>query len=137
MRVFVGASIVAIASAANAGPIEDAQSTLTGGDVREWLSAGITSWMSSDPACASGEVYSFKSDGTVTIRTCIDSMWQKRSEEWSLKQQNPLDIEITIGPDSYLLLFAMAGQQQQMILRKLADSKVDPTVDREFYLSED
>ncbi|MCO5966027.1 hypothetical protein GOL30_27865 [Sinorhizobium medicae] len=128
---------MAVASAANAGPIEDAQARLTGDGEREWLSAGITSWMSSDPACASGEVYAFKPDGTVTIRICMDSTWKKRSEKWSLNQDNPLDIRVTIGADSYLLLFATAEQQQQMILRTLADSKVNPTVDREFYLSED
>lgn len=67
----------------------------------------------------------------------MDSTWKKRSEKWSLNQDNPLDIRVTIGADSYLLLFATAEQQQQMILRTLADSKVNPTVDREFYLSED
>ena len=140
--------LLALASALSAaGPsgvsarssnLTDASSKLTGTQSREWLAGDVKTWMGSDTSCTSGERYRFYADKTLRQENCSGGHIKTSDRTWSLSEDGPLDVALTIDGDHYLVIFFEGPDKlQHMILRTRSDSKVAPNVDREFILSGD
>jgi hypothetical protein len=139
MAKFLLPSILAMwsAGATAATLIEEATTKLTGGSSREWVFKQIRTSMGPGEACSQGETYRFASDRSLTIEQCVDGKINKTAKTWSMEQSGPLDIVIEISGTPFILMFRDAGTTHFMRLRTPAESKLDPTTDREFRLSED
>jgi hypothetical protein len=123
--------------AIGASPAEEAFVKLTGGTSRLWVFKEMRKFMGPNPACLEGETYKFSSDNSVTIEQCLSGRISNTTLTWSIAESGPLNIIITINEERFILLFRASGDKHFMRLRTPAESKLFPTVDKEFRLSEE
>jgi hypothetical protein len=128
-------SVSAITAAHCQDALKMASQKLAGATSKEWVLNRIIPIMGVGDSCSGGPVYRFYANGTLVIEECPDSKLVRRSARWALSQESALDIVVTIDGTPYRLLFRDDGKS--MRLRQQSDSKVAPTLDREFRLSED
>jgi len=122
---------------ARADDTGDAATKLTGEAGRDWLLGDVVSWMGSGDTCSSGQVYHFSKDKTVRIEDCVAGKRQVSTLAWTVKSDPPLDVLLELPDKSYKIVFYMKEGHQHLILREQGASKIDPTVDHDFVLSED
>ncbi|WP_105431433.1 hypothetical protein [Neorhizobium sp. T6_25] len=138
--VIGGIFLVGLSSdgAAQSSSLGEASAKLTGESSREWLGGDVKVWMGSITACTTGERYRFYTDKTLHRESCINGQVKVSDGTWTLAQDGPIDMVLTIDGTRYLVIFFDGKDKlQHMILRRRSESKVDPNVDREFVLSGD
>lgn len=138
--VIGGMFLVGLASdgAAQSSSLGEASAKLTGESSREWLGGDVKVWMGSDTVCTTGERYRFYNNKTFHRESCVNGQVKVSDGAWTLAQDGPIDMVLSIDGTRYLVIFFDAENHlQHMILRTRSESKVDPNVDREFILSGD
>lgn len=138
--VIAGIFVVGLASdgAAQSSSLTEASAKLTGESSREWLGGDVKVWMGSNTACTTGERYRFYTDKTLHRESCVNGQVKVSDGAWTLAQDGPIDVVLSIDGTRYLVIFFDGKDKlQHMILRTRSESKVDPNVDREFVLSGD
>ena len=113
-------------------PAEEAAKNLAGDPSREWTFKQIRKLMGAEQNCIEGEVYKFSSDKSLMIEQCLNGKISTTKHLWSIEQTSPIDITIAIDGSRYLLLFKESDKSYLMRLRTLAESKLTPTIDKEF-----
>jgi hypothetical protein len=113
-------------------PAEEAAQKLTGGGSREWTFVQMRKLMGAEQNCIEGEVYEFSSEKSLTIEQCVNGKVNITKHLWSIEETTPIDITISIDGKQYLLLFKESDKSYLMKLRTLAESKLTPTIDKEF-----
>ncbi len=125
------------ANAQAATTVEAAVQKLTGSTSREWIFQQVITKMGSGAECTQGNAYRFYSDHRLVIEKCENGRLVKTTHNWTIVQEGPLDIAITIDGTRYYLLFRDAGGAHLMRLQMRSSSKTQPTNEQEFRLSED
>jgi len=113
-------------------PAEEAARNLSGDGSREWTFKQIRKLMGAEQNCIEGEVYKFSSDKSLMIEQCLNGKISQTKHVWSIEETGPIDITISIDGSRYLLLFKESDKSYSMRLRTLAESKLTPTIDKEF-----
>jgi hypothetical protein len=118
-------------------PAQEITKQLAGSDARKWVFAKFDTFMSAK-RCKHGETYLFTVQHFVTISSCgVDGRVHDEIKQWSIETQDPRETRVKIGDEWYVLIFWKTTKEQFMALRTKGNSKVEPTVDKEFRLAED
>jgi len=115
--------------------VEAAVQKLTGGTSREWIFQFWT-WGGggkNGPECSRGSSYRFYADHRLIIEKCENGRSAQTTHDWSIAQEGPRDIVITIGGKRYN--FLDSGEAYLMRLQTHSCSKRQPTTVLEFRLS--
>lgn len=134
----VAISPAVLPAASQTTATETAIAQLAGERSKEWTLGDITSWLSADAPCTTGERYRFYRDETVLQETCIEGKIIATQTMWRVREDGPLDMIVEIGDTAYILQFydAVDGVKH-MVLRSRTEGKAESIVDRDFSFSED
>ncbi|MGU3387833.1 hypothetical protein ACLBYG_25250 [Methylobacterium sp. D53M] len=113
---------------------------LTGGASREWVFKRIVVAMGASGRCTSGETYTFEqANHGLAIRECKNGELAVSRHSWRLANAGAGDTSLVIeGLGTFVLLFRDAADGSHFLrLRSQGQAPTQPTVDKEFRLSED
>lgn len=113
---------------------------LTGGASREWVFRRFVRSMGADGSCISGETYTFEEAGpSLAIRECRSNKLVVSRYPWRVAEAASSDPLLVVdGLGTFVLLFRDADDGSHfMRLRTPGHTPTQPTIDKEFRLSED
>ncbi|MBI0401132.1 hypothetical protein [Cyclobacterium marinum] len=115
--------------------LEKAKKNLVGSSQKEWVFERVEYYLSDGQRCAEGVTYSFSESGDVIISECINEKLTKTTRNWSLELEEPKDVIVSIGDESFYLIFYKNEDDESiehMILRNIKDFKPVENIDKIF-----
>jgi hypothetical protein len=117
--------------------IDAAGRKLAGSVSQEWIFQQILMKLGASDECTQGEARRFYANHQLVIEKCESGHLTKTTHSWSITQEGPLDLVVTIDSERFYLLFRDDGKKHLMRLQSRSTSKTEPTREWEFRLSED